>query len=257
MELDAAEVFWVFIAALITALATGLGALPLLFLRDASERTLGAANAFAGGLMLAATQLLIVKGLDISPQRTAGGIVLGIIVIWIVAKVIHHDHDGHDEGGDLSKLRSATLSGAVLIIAVMTAHSAAEGIGVGVSYGGGAELGVLVTIAIAIHNIPEGLAISLSLLPNGSSVRQAAGWSVFSSIPQPLLAVPAFIFVEAFEPVLPVGLGLAGGAMLWMVFSELLPDARERASLRVVAAGAVAGYLVMLAITQLISAGNY
>jgi zinc transporter ZupT len=256
MQLDAAEVFWVFLAALVTALATGLGALPLLFLRDASERTLGAANAFAGGLMLAATQLLIVKGIDISAQRTAGGIALGIVAIFFIARLIHGDEDDHDHEG-LSKLRQANLRGAVLIIGVMTAHSAAEGIGGGVSYGGGAELGLLVTIAIAIHNIPEGLAISLSLLPNGATVRQSAGWSIFSSLPQPILAVPAFIFVEAFEPVLPVGLGVAGGAMLWMVFSELLPEARERASLRVVSAGAVAGYLVMLAITQVISAGNY
>lgn len=57
------------------------------------------------------------------------------------------------------------------------------------------------------------------------SVRGAAGWSVFSSLPQPLMAVPAFLFVETFQTLLPFGLGFAAGAMLWMVAAELVPDA--------------------------------
>jgi zinc transporter ZupT len=248
------ELFLVTVAAFATALATGLGALPLLFLRDASERTLGAANAIAGGLMLAATQLLLVEGVHIDVTLTAIGAAAGMLLILVVAKFLHHG-DG-DDAADVGKLRSASMRTAFLIIAVMTAHSAAEGIGVGVSFGGGNELGLLVTIAIAIHNIPEGIAISLALLPSGASLRSAAGWSIFSSLPQPLLAIPAYLFVEAFEPFLPVGLGIAGGAMLWMVARELVPEALEGASRRLVAAGLVAGYLLMFAITVVIGNGT-
>jgi zinc transporter ZupT len=243
------DLLLVFIGALATALATGLGALPLLFLRDASDRMLGIANAMAGGLMLAATQLLIVQGVDISWQKTVLGVVVGIVAIWAIAHVVHADGDA-----DITRLRGgADARTAFLVIAVMTAHSAAEGIGVGVSFGGGDQLGLLVTIAIAIHNIPEGLAISLAMLPTGASVRSMTGWSIFSSLPQPLLAIPAFLFVEAFQGFLPVGLGLAGGAMLWMVLAELMPEALGRARRRDVALGLVAGYLVMLAITLLVS----
>jgi ZIP family zinc transporter len=111
-------------------------------------------------------------------------------------------------------------------------HSFSEGVGIGVSYGGGARLGVFITIAIAIHNIPEGLAISLVLVPRGASVASAAGWSIFSSLPRPLVAAPAYLFVEAFRPFLPVGLGFATGAMSWLVFAELLPDARAEVRAR-------------------------
>jgi zinc transporter ZupT len=243
------EIFLVFLAAMVTALATGLGALPLLFMRDPSQRTLGVANGAAGGLMLAATQLLMFEGWDLSPSRTIWGILGGIVVIFLLARLIHSKGEP-----DIASLRGANARVAFLIIAVMTAHSAAEGIGVGVSFGGGQELGWLVAIAIAVHNIPEGLAISLTLVPHGSSVKSAAGWSIFTSLPQPLLAVPAFIFVEAFAGVLPIGLGVAAGAMLWMVLAELVPEALERTSWGNVLAGMAVGYGAMLTFTTVLSA---
>jgi len=129
----------------------------------------------------------------------------------------------------------------------MTVHSVAEGVGVGAAFGGGETLGILIAVAIAVHNIPEGLAISLVLVPRGTSVRAAAGWSIFSSLPQPLLAVPAFLFVDAFEGVLPAALGFAAGAMAWMVARELLPEALAQTSVRAVAATAIASFAAMLA----------
>jgi len=88
---------------------------------------------------------------------------------------------------------------------------------------------VFVATAIAVHNIPEGLAIAVVLIPRGISTLRTAGWAIFSSLPQPLLAVPAFLFINIFQAFLPFGLGLAGGAMIWMVTSELLPDALQEA----------------------------
>ena len=136
---------------------------------------------------------------------------------------------------------------ALLIVAVMTVHSIAEGVGVGAAFGGSETLGILIAVAIAVHNIPEGLAISLVLVPRGTSVRTAAGWSIFSSLPQPLLAVPAFLFVDAFEGLLPVALGFAAGAMIWMVLRELLPEALSQASRRAVAGTALVAFVAMLA----------
>jgi zinc transporter ZupT len=83
-------------------------------------------------------------------------------------------------------------------------------------------------------------------------VLQAAGWSVFSSLPQPLLAVPAFLFVLAFQPWLPLGLGLAAGAMIWMTLADLVPDALEDVSNHTVAIVVTLSLTAMLAFQEFV-----
>lgn len=241
------SVWTVFFAALITAIFTGLGALPFLFIKNVSGTFLGAANAVAAGLMLGASLGLIYEGFQINWIRLVIGIVLGIALI-VIARYFLEDHDP-----DFTELEgNADAMKMLLIIGIMTVHSFAEGIGVGVSFGEGQELGTLISTAIAIHNIPEGLAIALVLIPRGSNAWKAAGWSVFSSLPQPIMAVPAFLFVLAFKPFLPVGLGLAAGAMIWMVFSEMLPEAQEEAPLSTIIAMVVLATGGMIAFQLLI-----
>jgi zinc transporter ZupT len=231
----------VFFAALVTALTTGLGALPLLFVRSAGRFVLGASNAIAAGVMLAASVSLSLQGVDRSLWRTAVGVALGVCFVLVTQRNLEHDH-GHAMGS----LRGEDARRALLIVGVMTVHSAAEGIGVGAAFADGSTLGLLIAIAIAVHNIPEGLAISLVLVPRGTSVGAAARWSIFSSLPQPLLAVPAFLFVDTFESILPAALGFAAGAMVWMVFGELLPEALETAPARVVALSGGTAFALML-----------
>ena len=220
------SLLYVFGAAMITAIFTGLGALPFLFVKDINRKTMGIANAAAAGLMLGASIGLIIEGGRLNFGLLLVGVLLGIGLIYMVRKLLaDHDADVSDLGfGDTDGLKI------LIIIGIMTVHSFAEGIGVGVSFGENQNFGNLISAAIAIHNIPEGLAIALVMIPRGKSAWEAAGWSIFSSLPQPLMAVPAFLFVLVFKPFLPIGLGLAAGAMIWMVFSEMLPEAREETS---------------------------
>jgi hypothetical protein len=96
-----------------------------------------------------------------------------------------------------------------------------------------------------IHTpVLEGLAISLVFVPKGARVRSAAGWSVFSSLPLPLLTLPSFLFVEEFA-LLPAGLGFAAGAMIWMLARELLPEAVGQAPKREVLGVAVVASAAM------------
>ncbi|UCC83243.1 MAG: ZIP family metal transporter [Gemmatimonadota bacterium] len=231
----------VFVFALATAAATGLGALPFLFFRRMTRTWLAMANSVASGLMIAASFGLIYEGLEAGLLQVVSGALIGVAFMAISS----HWLRGHREL-ELGTLRGTDALKALMIIGVMTLHSVTEGVGVGVSFAGGETLGVFITTAIAVHNIPEGLAISLVLVPRGESVRRAAGWSVFSSLPQPLLAVPAFLFVAAFQPYLPVGLGFAGGAMIWMVFSELIPEALDDASSPAVATVVTLSLMAMI-----------
>ena len=208
---------------------------------------LGVSNAIAAGIMLAASVALAREGAGYSGLRTAVGALAGAAFIVLVRHGLREHKDF-----DFGALRGADARKAVMIVAVMTAHSFTEGVGVGVSYGGGETLGVFITVAIAVHNIPEGLAISLVLVPRGVGVARAAWWSVFSSLPQPLMAVPAFVFVDAFTPFLPVGLGFAAGAMVWMVLAELTPDALTTASRRAVALSGALGFAAMMAFQELV-----
>jgi ZIP family zinc transporter len=232
----------VFAAALVTALATGLGALPLAFRRQPGTSRLATANALAAGLMVGAGAGLVVEGMRAGVGKT----LLGVVVGWGAMALVDRVSGGHGEP-HFGALRGADAARALMIVGVMTAHSTAEGVGVGVSFGDGRAFGLLIAVAIAVHNIPEGLAISLVLVPRGVSVRRAAAWSVFSSLPQPLLAVPAFLFVETFRSLLPAGLGFAAGAMGWLAVTHLVPEAvRGSARLRVaaVALPAAAGMLL-------------
>jgi zinc transporter ZupT len=233
----------VFLAALLTALATGLGALPLLLGRRIERGGLGLATALAAGFMVGASVGLFWEGVGSSPARTLAGAALGAAFIIVTRREL-----GQHRHVEFGALRGAAALGALMIVGVMTLHSFTEGIGVGVSFGDGAALGAVIATAIAVHNIPEGLAISLVLVPRGISVARAAAWSVFSSLPQPLMAVPAYLLVEWFEPILPVGLGFAGGAMVWMVGAQLLPDALRTSAPVPVALATAAATAAMIAI---------
>ena len=241
------DVLTVFVVALVTALATGLGALPFVFARHPDRSWLGTANSLAAGLMLGASAGLLYEGAGHGAERTALGALAGALFIFLSQRLL----DSHDTL-HLGSLRGADATKALLIVGIMTIHSFAEGVGVGVAFGVEETLGVLIGLAIAVHNIPEGLAISLVLVPRGTSPRTAAAWSVFSSLPQPLMAVPAFLFVEEFTGFLPIGLGFAAGAMIWLVAADLVPEALETSRPLPVACTVAASAAAMLAFVLLL-----
>jgi zinc transporter ZupT len=104
--------------------------------------------------------------------------------------------------------------------------------------------------------VPEGLAIAVVLIPKKTAKLTAAMWAVLTSIPQPLMAVPAYLFVNYFIVILPVGLGFAGGAMAWVAFMELLMEAYEE--IGVVTTGAVSAISLtgMLLLQRVIDEGS-
>jgi len=239
----------VFYYAMITAVATGVGAIPFFFFRNLTRKWLGISNAIASGLMLAASFGLIYEGLKHGEWFTFLGVMIGLIFIIFSQRII----DKYDDKFSIENINKVDSSKMLLIMGIMTLHSFTEGVSVGVSFSGSLHLGLYITTAIAIHNIPEGLAISLVLIPRGTKPIKAMWWSIFSSLPQPLMAVPAFLFIEIFQQYLPMGLGFAGGAMIWMVFAELIPDALEESETSVVATTVTISTALMVLFQSLIS----
>ncbi|KAH0934047.1 hypothetical protein HID58_011164 [Brassica napus] len=195
------------------AAATGLGAVPFFFV-ELDPQWAGICNGMAAGVMLAASFDLVKEGQEHgSGNWVVTGILAGALFIWLCKQFL-------EQYGEVSMLdiKGADAAKVVLVIGIMTLHSFGEGSGVGVSFAGskGFSQGLLVTLAIAVHNIPEGLAVSMVLASRGVSPQNAMLWSIITSLPQPIVAVPAFLCADAFSKFLPFCTGFAAGCMIWM-----------------------------------------
>lgn len=236
----------VFLAALVSDLATGLGAIPFLFIKRVGQRWNGMAAAAAGGMMLSASVFALA---DKALRRgnaieVIAGMLAGALFCAWTARLIARRHWHLSNWGEQESRKS------ILLIATMFVHSAPEGIAIGVGYATGEiKFGLLLATAIAVHNIPEGTAVSLPLRERGASIWRCVGYSVLTSVPQPLLAVPAFILTSLFQPLVAPSLGFAGGAMIFLVMSELLPDSFESCSRAETAWSVTLGLVAMLGFT--------
>lgn len=240
------SLYEVFIYSLITAIATGLGALPFAFAKKMPKSWLGYWTTIAAALMLAASFGMIYEGIEYSLYGVFAWIIVGLLFI------LFSDNFLKKQNVSIGDISWASAHKILLIMWVMTLHSFAEWVAVWVSFGPSLWFGLFIALAIAIQNIPEGLAISLVMVPRGVKRWKAALWSIFSSLPQPLMAIPAFIFVQYFEPVLPFGLGFAAGAMIWMSFSELIPEAVAETPKEVLASIATVAIWLMVVFQQLV-----
>ncbi len=243
--------YWSLGTGVLSALATGLGALPVALIpRDGSRLVRAFAGAGAAGMMISASVFsLAQEGIALKQARPSApyevmvGLLLGALFFWGAQRYM----TGHDWGPREGR------KGFLLFLA-MFVHSIPEGIAIGVGFAtGDLRFGLVMALAISVHNIPEGIAISLPLHSEGASIWRCAGLSVLSSVPQPLLAVPAALAVWLFKPLLAVSLGFAGGAMIYIVVSELIPDALEEGGRTLTSWGVMVGLTGMLLVTNLLS----
>ena len=291
----AAELTFVGVAGLVTALATGIGAVPFFLFDEIGDRWNVALWGLASGIMLAASGFgLVVEGLAASdgfPTLLLAGLGAGVVLVVVADAVLERVEIGDDTGepsgapateadtaertdggqpnADVPLASRAVADGdarkLLLILGILTVHSFPEGVAVGVSFadvgleGGVPILGVTVpllavfmTVAISIHNVPEGVAVSIPLRSMGVGETRMVGAAVLSSLPQPIGAVIAFLFVSWARAFLPFGFGFAAGAMVFLVLTEFLPEALEIGAdlegdgYRELVAGLVAGVASML-----------
>lgn len=233
----------VFLLAWVTALATGLGALPVAWLGPQTAARLRPLMwGVAAGVMLAAS-----AGLILDPLRedkvlpVLAGIGIGVLFL-LGAERFLEGRDLHIAGHDGVHTRRS-----LLVFAVLFVHSLPEGFALGSSWSADAAgIGVFVFAAIALQNIPEGTATAIPMAQEGFTPAQQFWAAVGTSVPQPIGAVIAYLMVEEIAALLPWSLGFAAGAMTALVVIELLPDAfRDPATRGQGAAGLLGAMAVM------------
>lgn len=241
------------LGSLLSGLATGLGGL-LIFIRSRwSDRSQVIMLAIAAGVMLGATVFsLILPAMELVTRTsgsetrgalwTAAGISLGALAIWGMHAVIPHEHFSKGPDGRAT----VNLGRNWLFVLAITLHNFPEGMSVGVAYGGDGSSSIPVTLGIALQNMPEGLAVAAALLSDGFSRGRAFAIALLTGLVEPLGGLVGALAVGVSSTLLPWGLAFAGGAMLFVISGEVIPETHREGSEQTATLSLVAGFVVMM-----------
>ena len=228
------------IGLLVGVLGTGAGGVVTSFLGKPGEGLLSVVLGFAGCIMLS------VVFLDLIPEAFAvGGVVpsmvgifLGTLVIMALDLVLPHTHffSESEEGSRYVK------TGMVLGLGIAM-HNLPEGLAIGSGYTVGIDTGVGLAIAMALHNIPEGMAMATPMVIGGVDAKKVILWTGAAGLPMGVGAFLGALIGNLSPMVLAISLGFAAGAMLYIVFDEMIPDAQQLAQGHSGTFGGVAGVL--------------
>ena len=236
------------IAASGTALATGLGAIPVFFLGDRAAQLTPVLLGFAAGVMGVASVagLLIPATEEGSALAVVAGLAVGGVVLGVARRRLGADHGFM--GGTGPGARTSAL-----VFAVLFVHSLPEGLAIGTAFASDrAGLSLFVILAMALQNIPEGTSVAIPMNAAGFSRPRQFWAAVGTSSPQPVGALIAFAAVEQVNGLLPFSFAFAAGAMLSLIAVEMLPQAYARRRRLGPSVGLVLGAAVMLALSLLL-----
>jgi zinc transporter, ZIP family len=238
------EVVVLLLAATGTAVATGVGAVPVFLLGRRAHDLTGPLLGFAAAAMTVAafTGLLIPAAEEGSAVAIVAGFLVGVAFVLGARALLPPDHGFLGRSG-------SDASASALVFLVLFVHSLPEGFAVGTAYASDrAGLSLFVILAIAIQNVPEGTSIALPMQEAGFGPWRQFWVATATSLPQPVGAVVAWLAVESIGGLLPLSFAFAAGAMLMIVAVEMVPRALAggRAGALV---GAVAGAATMVGLS--------
>ncbi|HHJ1299011.1 ZIP family metal transporter [Pseudomonas sp. P1B16] len=234
--------------------ATALGAVLAVVLRDVSARTQDVMLGFAAGMMLAASSFsLILPGLDAAREITGNGpaaaftvvlgMGLGVLLMLGLDRFTPHEHESTGRCGP----EAERINRVWLFVLAITLHNLPEGMAIGVSFANGdMNIGLPLTSAIAIQDIPEGLAVALALRATGLSNMKAALVAIGSGLMEPLGAVIGLGISTGFALAYPISMGLAAGAMIFVVSHEVIPETHRNGHQTAATLGLMGGFGVMM-----------
>jgi len=234
--------------------ATALGALPALFIRNIPQKLSDCMLGFAAGMMLAASAFsLLLPGVEAGTEffdnAFFGGVVVILGMIIGVALMLGldaftpHEHletgpcgPGHDR-----------CSRAWLFVFAIALHNFPEGMAIGVGYAqGDLSVGIPLTSAIALQDIPEGLAVAVTLRAAGFNAKVSVVVAALTGLLEPIGALLGVSLAGGLLIAYPIGLGLAGGAMLFVVSHEVIPDTHRNGHQTLATIGLMIGFALMM-----------
>jgi zinc transporter, ZIP family len=235
--LDWSEIGWGTLAGVCTGLATLVGALPILLNRKPTSGQQGVMLGFAAGVMISASYLsLIVPAANFAREAGHGPFAAaGIVAISVLAGAVSVHFLKRWERFRRSVLADPGVSPelgrrAWLLTLAMTTHNLPEGAAVGVGFAAGdPRIAISTAVGIGIQNLPEGLAVAAAMLSIGRSRTSAILIAGLTGVVEPIGALLGVTLVSAVHGLLPVGMGWAAGAMLYICAAELIPAVHEDA----------------------------
>ncbi|WP_281193878.1 ZIP family metal transporter [Halorubrum sp. F4] len=270
-----------------TGLVTGLGALPVFVRGRVSHRTYDAALGLAAGLMVAASVFgLILPGTEEgSLEAVLFGLLVGGIGLLAGNRLIPHLHaryrgwraeggatradaagmareetagaDGSDDsGGDDGRaaVLDAALRRALLVGGAITLHNAPEGLAIGVAFASGLEeVALVLAVVIGLQNVPDGFAFAIPMADTGmGNLRVLAYTALSGTIPQVLAATVGFSLVSLSTGLFPVAAGFAAGAMLAVVFREMIPSSHGHGHSDAATAAFLVGFVLLVVVDAVV-----
>lgn len=241
----------------VAALATALGTLPVLLSQRPSDKVQDGLFGFGAGVMLAACAFsLILPGLDAAraAQLLGGsawaagaivgsGILMGAAALLLMERVLPHAHVIQGREGANSRPRRRVW----LFVFAIALHNLPEGVAIGLSYAGSESLrDNALAIGIAIQDMPEGLVVAAALLAAGYRRSAAMALGMASGLIEPVGAVLGATAIGHAMLLLPWGLGFAAGAMLFVISHEIIPESHRKGHEGLATMGLMVGFVLMM-----------
>ena len=245
---------------LLTALGVGgatvIGALIGFIFKDISHKFSDIVLSFAAGVMLSAAVFgLIVPSLENGGKFgllvTVAGIFAGAMVLNLIDKLVPHLHKL--AGDDIEGHPSTGLSKVLLFVGAIAIHNLPEGIAAGVGFGSGDTAQALIIAGgIALQNIPEGMVIIGPMLAAGVKPKRTFVIAMMTGLVEVVGTLIGYFAVSVASFVLPFALAFAGGTMLYVISDEMIPETHAHGSERGATYALLVGFCLMLAVDVLL-----
>jgi ZIP family zinc transporter len=239
---------------LFAAFATALGTLPVLLSQQFSQRTYDSMLGFGAGVMLAASSFsLVIPALSAAKAQGAGGwgagsivgggILLGAALLLAVDRLVPHEHFVKGLEGPQAR----AIKRVWLFVLAISLHNLPEGLAIGVAFAGSDPVGATaLATGISIQDVPEGMVVALALRSVGYGRFLSAGLGVLSGFVEPVAAVFGAAVIGISAGLLPWGLALAAGAMLFVISHEIIPESHRKGHEAYATGGLMLGFVVMM-----------